>query len=181
MTDKIVIWNRLAALLPEPEAQHVRDAWDIGEQEAGLSMLIAGLLDHRVRLSETDRAQISVVSEIWGERENLAGRLLQCGGDGRPAAVELLDPDDVVLDAAELGAEGDLAQLLLVPWIECTRCGRTLMRGHTLEHWGDLSYLASHYLIVSPDDESIEREFSDESKQAAFDALLDDCPHRADA
>ncbi len=176
MTDKIDNWNRLASLLPEPEAQHVRDAWSIGEQEAGLDMLVGGLLAHQVVISERTRAEISVTADVWGEREALAPRLLQCRGDGRPAAVKLIERDGVTISAAAVGVEGELADLVLVPWIACTRCGQTLMRGHTLEHWGDLSYSAWHHLIVSPDHSSVVRLFSDESAHVAFGALLHECP-----
>ncbi|WP_217550206.1 hypothetical protein [Streptomyces sp. GbtcB6] len=41
-----------------------------------------------------------------------------------------------------------LTGLVLVPWIACTRCGRILMRAHARERWGDLSYLARHYVIL---------------------------------
>ncbi|MGN5382074.1 hypothetical protein ACQ4WX_48070 [Streptomyces lasalocidi] len=46
----------------------MRDCWDIGEQEAGLGLLVAGLLAHQLPISETARAQISVLAETWGER-----------------------------------------------------------------------------------------------------------------
>ena len=71
MTDDAVIWNRLASLLPEAEAQQVKDCWAIGEQEAGLGLLVLNILGRQVLISETTRAQISVLAEVWGEREAL--------------------------------------------------------------------------------------------------------------
>ncbi|MEU9133115.1 hypothetical protein AB0D08_34305 [Kitasatospora sp. NPDC048540] len=46
MTDDVALWDRLAALLPEAEARQVRDCWNIGEQEAGLGLLVSGILTH---------------------------------------------------------------------------------------------------------------------------------------
>ncbi|MFK0259680.1 hypothetical protein [Streptomyces sp. NPDC090445] len=60
--------------------------------------------------------------------------------------------------------------------VACTRCGRVLMRAHALEPWGELSYLARHYVIVSPDRGRVLRVFSDESAYEPFAALLRDCP-----
>ncbi|AOR30066.1 hypothetical protein BFF78_02355 [Streptomyces fodineus] len=176
MTEDVVLWNRLAALLPEAEAQEIRDCWDIGEQEAGLGLLVSGILDHEVPISETVRARISVLAESWGEREVLTPRILRCHGNDAPARLKLIDhgvrTDDVPAD----GPDPEETGLVRVPWIACTRCGQILMRVHARESWGDLSCLAEHYVIPSPDHSTARRRFPAGSADAAFDALLNECP-----
>ncbi|WP_143060458.1 hypothetical protein [Streptomyces misionensis] len=175
MTDDAVIWNRLAALLPEAEAQEVKDCWDIGEQEAGLGLLVSGILGHQVPISETVRAQISVLAETWGERETLAPRILQCRDDGAPGHLKLIEDGGSTVAEAIGAAEQDLAGLVLVPWIACTRCGQVLMRAHARESWGDLSYLAQHYVITTPNRATVLRLFPADSAGAAFDTLQRAC------
>ncbi|MFD7994200.1 hypothetical protein [Streptomyces mexicanus] len=175
MTDDAVIWNRLAALLPEAEAQEVKDCWDIGEQEAGLGLLVSGILGHQVPISETVRAQISVLAETWGERETLTPRILQCRDDGTPGHLKLIEDGGSTVAEAIGAAEQDLAGLVLVPWIACTRCGQVLMRAHARESWGDLSYLAQHYVITTPNRATVLRLFPADSAGAAFDALQRAC------
>ncbi|MER6070089.1 hypothetical protein ABT187_14855 [Streptomyces sp. NPDC001817] len=175
MTEDVVIWNRLAALLPVAEAREIRECWDIGEQEAGLCLLVSGLLAHGVPIGETDRAQISVVAETWGERTALAPRILQCPGNGEPARVKLVERGADGGEGRADGADRDETGLVSVPWIACTRCGRTLMRVHVRESRGDLSYLAHHYVITSPDRAAVPRRFPADCADAAFAALLDEC------
>ncbi|WP_329186918.1 hypothetical protein [Actinacidiphila glaucinigra] len=62
MIDDVDTWHRLAALLPSDQAQEFNACWTIGEQEAGLSLLISGLLSNDVVISETVRAEISVLA-----------------------------------------------------------------------------------------------------------------------
>ncbi|MBC2869144.1 hypothetical protein [Streptomyces mexicanus] len=174
MTDDAVIWNRLAALLPEAEAQEVKDCWDIGEQEAGLGLLVSGILGHKVLISETVRAQIAVLAETWGEREALTPQILQCRVEGAPGPMKLIEGDESTVPEAIDMAE-DLAGLVLVPWITCTRCGQVLMRAHARESWGDLSYLARHYVITTPNRATILRLFPADNASAAFDALQRAC------
>ncbi|MGW3341405.1 hypothetical protein ACWDCL_28485 [Streptomyces sp. NPDC001009] len=175
MTDDAVIWNRLAALLPEAEAQEVEDSWDIGEQEAGLGLLVSGLLGHQVPISETVRAQISVLAETWGERGALTPQLLQCGDAGDPGPVRLIEGGGSTVSEMTGGAQQSLAGLVLVPWIACTRCGRVLMRAHARESWGDLSCLARHYIITTPNRATVVRLFPGDSVGAAFAALQRAC------
>lgn len=175
MTDGVVVWNRLAALLPEAEAQEVKGCWDIGEQEAGLGLLLSGLLAHEVPISETVRAQISVLAEVWGEREALTPQILQCRGDDGAARLKLIRPDGGSADEVMRGSDHDSADLVLVPWITCTRCDQVLMRAHTREDWGDLSYLARHYVITSPDRATVLRMFPVDSASRAFTALQQGC------
>ncbi|MFE0462425.1 hypothetical protein ACFW1A_24535 [Kitasatospora sp. NPDC058965] len=167
MIDDATTWNELAALLPEAESADVRDCWAIGEQEAGLDLLVSGLLAHRVPIGEAVRARISVIAEAWGEREQLTPRLLRCHGDGAPADLRLLDdgtdPDD------------GSADLVLVPWIACTRCGRVLQRAYGRESWGGLGALPHHYAITSPDGATAPRTFPDDAVTTAFAGLLAEC------
>jgi hypothetical protein len=107
VTADAAIWNWLAALLPEAEAQEVKDCWDIGEQEAGLGLLVSGILDHRVPISETVRVQISVLAETWGERETLTPRILQCRDDGTSGHLKLIEGDgSIVPEAYRWGRTG---------------------------------------------------------------------------
>ncbi|MEU9154609.1 hypothetical protein AB0D59_29625 [Streptomyces sp. NPDC048417] len=175
MTDDAVIWNRLAALLPEAEAQEVKDRWDIGEQEAGLGLLISGILSHQLPISETIRAQISVLAETWGERVALTPQILQCRDEGTPGPLKLIESDGSTVPEAIGVAEQDLAGLVLVPWIACTRCGQVLMRAHARESWGDLSYLARHYVITTPNRATALRLFPADSAGAAFAGLQRAC------
>ncbi|MEU2619418.1 hypothetical protein ABZ642_14840 [Streptomyces sp. NPDC007157] len=175
MTDDAVIWNRLAALLPEAEAQEVKDCWDIGEQEAGLGMLVSGILGHQVPISDTVRAQISVLAETWGEREALTSRILQCRDEGEAGPLKLVEGDGSIVPEQIAGAEQDLAGVVLVPWIVCARCGQVLMRAHVRETWGDLSYLARHYVITTPNRATVSRLFPADSAGAAFVSLQRAC------
>ncbi|UXY25046.1 hypothetical protein N8I84_42245 (plasmid) [Streptomyces cynarae] len=175
MTDDAVIWNRLAALLPEAEAQEVKDCWDIGEQEAGLGLLVSGILGYQVPVSETVRAQISVLAETWGEREVLTPQILQCRDEGTPGPMKLIEGDGSTVPEAIGAAEQDLAGLVLVPWISCTNCGQILMRAHARESWGDLSYLARHYVITTPNRATVLRLFPADSAGAAFVVLQRAC------
>lgn len=78
--DEATRWRRFAALLPSADAAAFVDCWDIGEQEAGLDQLVAGLLEQEVPISETVRAEIAVAAEVWGMRTALAPRLGRCLG-----------------------------------------------------------------------------------------------------
>ncbi len=151
----------------------MKDCWDIGEQEAGLGLLVSGLLTHQVPISETVRAQISVLAEGWGERELLTRKILQCRGDSAPTQLKLIEHVGDIIESS--GAADPDAANVLVPWITCTRCGQVLMRTHTREPWGDLSYLARSYVITSPEGDAVLRVFPADSASAAFAALLAEC------
>ncbi|MGA5816719.1 hypothetical protein ACPC54_02475 [Kitasatospora sp. NPDC094028] len=171
-------WDRIADLLPEPAAREVKDAWQIGEQEGGLAVLVEGLLARQVPISAADRAQISVLLDGWGVRDALTPGLVRCLGDGGPEPVQLLDGDGDGEEAEVLTgwSEPELAELVLVPWIGCTRCGRVLLRAHRWEDWDDLSYLAEYYVIAPAGERKALRIFPYDADQAAFDELLRDCP-----
>ncbi|MFE7481635.1 hypothetical protein [Streptomyces sp. NPDC057552] len=179
MTDGGATWNRLAALLPAAQGEEFKDCWAIGEQEAGLGLLVSGILRDDVAISETVRAEISVLTEVWGEREALAPRLRRCRGDGRPASAAHLIERDALLVGGDTGAAGlSLSGLVPVPWIGCARCGRALMRVHTREPWGDLSYVAEQYAITTPDRTALARLFpagTAGAAEQAFGGLLETC------
>ncbi|SOB88449.1 hypothetical protein [Streptomyces sp. 1331.2] len=177
MDEDAALWYRIADLLPEPASKEVKECWDIGEQECGLGLLVEGLLARQIPISGTDRARISVLAEQWGERETLTPGLLRCPGDGAPAPVRLLDGeggDD--LDVVTGRSEPELTDLVLVPWIGCTRCGHVLLRAHTWEPWDDLSYLAEHYVITTADHTTALRILPGDSAAEAFADLLHGCP-----
>lgn len=183
MNDDAALWNQAAALLPDAEAQEFVDAWNIGEQEGGLGLLVSALLDHEVAISGTDRARISVLTESWGERRTLAPRLLGCRDDGTASHLTLIEGEgegegegDDGGPVTVGGAERELAGLVLVPWIACTRCGRLLLRAHARESWGELSYRARQYVITAPDRTTVLRLFPAYSAAEAFHALQEACP-----
>ncbi|KJS55790.1 hypothetical protein [Streptomyces rubellomurinus] len=175
-------WDRIADLLPEPAAQEVKDAWQIGEQEGGLTVLVEGLLARQVPIGAADRAQISVLLDGWGMRHALTPGLVRCLGDGGPEPVQLLDGDGEGEEAeVQTGwSEPELAGLVLVPWIGCTRCGRVLLRAHRWEDWDDLSYLAEYYVIAPAGERRALRIFPYDAGQEAFDELLGNCPAAQD-
>ncbi|MFE1908694.1 hypothetical protein ACFW96_34290 [Streptomyces gardneri] len=144
MTDEAARWDRYATLLPPAEAQEFRDCRQIGEQEAGLDLLVATLLEHRVPISDTTRAEIAVTAEEWGVWATLAPALGRCVGDG--------DPGDGSLKLVERAVGVTADPFVVVPWLACTRCDRTLARMHHRESWGDLSLAASRYVLSDRDE-----------------------------
>ncbi|MFD3665114.1 hypothetical protein ACFWVF_31700 [Streptomyces sp. NPDC058659] len=188
MIDDVARWHGFAALLPPAEAREFRDCWDIGEQEAGLGLLVAALLEHRVPIGGTTRAEIAVTAEEWGVREAVEpglGRLPYAEGGRRgDDALRLVDPADGLPLPGPAGSAGSAGPsgpsdgagaLLVVPWIVCTRCGRTLARAHEREPWGDLSYLARHYALFAPGRSAPERSFADGAAWEALTALRVSC------
>ncbi|PWI11742.1 hypothetical protein DIZ27_03175 [Streptomyces sp. NWU339] len=151
--------------------------WNTGEQEAGLDRLVAGLLDHRVPISETVRAEIAVAAEVWGVWTALAPRLgrclADCQEDAGPRLIE--HADTTPLPGSSVGTDTALTDLLVVPWIACTRCGQVLARAHTREPWGDLSYLARHYVLFAPGRNASTTLFAPDSAWAALTELRTSC------
>lgn len=170
-------WARWAALLPPALARDVADCWDVGEQEAGLDLLVGGLLEHRVPISGSVRAEIAVAAEVWGMWSALAPRLAQCPGEGGCDPLDVIErPDTVPLPGAAVAPEAGLAGLLVVPWIACAGCGRVLARAHRLEAWGDLSYLAEQYVLFTPADPSAPALlFADDAAWDGLNALRRPC------
>ncbi|MFJ7949055.1 hypothetical protein ACIQ6K_36375 [Streptomyces sp. NPDC096354] len=170
MIDEGTRWRRFAALLPPADAAEIVDCWDIGEAEAGLDRLVAGLLRHQVPISETVRAEIAVAAEVWGMWTALAPSLGRClGGHQDDTGLRLIEHADTVpLPGSSVAHDTALADLLVVPWIACTRCGQVLARAHSQEPWGDLSYLARHYVLFFPGRSTSTDLFAPDS---AWDAL----------
>ncbi|MFG2811784.1 hypothetical protein [Streptomyces sp. NPDC048410] len=169
MIDEATQWRRFAALLPPSRRAEIVDCWDVGEQEAGLDRLVAGLLEHQVAISETLRAEIAVAAEVWGRWTALAPGLARCLGDHHDdPGLRLIEHAAIVpLPGTSVGTDMALADLLVVPWIACTRCGQVLARAHNQEPWGDLSHLARHYVLFVPRRSTATRLFAPES---AWDA-----------
>ncbi|MGE7439265.1 hypothetical protein [Kitasatospora sp. NPDC001175] len=176
MDDNTALWYRIADLLPPPASREVKDCWEIGEQECGLGLLVEGLLARQVPIGGAGRVQISVLAEKWGERERLTPGIVRCLGDGAPAGVRLLDGDGDEVEVVTGWSEPELADLVLVPWIGCTRCGQVLPRAHAWEPWDDFSYLAEHYVISTSSHDTALRIFPSGSAGEAFAELLHSCP-----
>ncbi|MFF5702932.1 hypothetical protein ACFY7H_10565 [Streptomyces sp. NPDC012794] len=159
------VWNHFVRLLPDAEGREVQVRWDIGEQEAGLDLLVCGLLEHQVAISETTRVEISVIAESWGVRRDIASRLLACQGDGLPSPVEIVEhPTTTPLPYP------DLADLLVIPWIRHTS-GRLLARAHVEEPWGDLSLIPAHYAVLASEQGPTLRLLESFSAREALEAL----------
>ncbi|MEV7547045.1 hypothetical protein [Streptomyces sp. NPDC089915] len=170
MIDEAEVWDRFAALLPDADGDEVRVCWEVGEQEAGVGLLVDGLLRHRVRIGEDTRAEISVVAEVWGMRAAVAGRLAECAGDGRPAGLELVGG----ADAVPLGGEPvdpALDGFLLIPWIRSTGSGRLLVRAHVEEPWGDLSLIPEYYGVLASERGPVLRLFESFTAREALEEL----------
>ncbi|WP_405980871.1 hypothetical protein [Streptomyces sp. NBC_00158] len=160
------VWNRFVSLLPDDKGYEVQVCWDIGEQEAGLDLLVSGLLEHRVAISGTTRAEISVMAEVWGMRRDISSRLLACRGDGLPSPVELVERPTTT----PLATLAELADFLVVPWIRHSS-GRLLTRAHVEEPWGDLSLIPEHYAVLASPQGPTLRLFESFSAREAFEAL----------
>ncbi|MEV1118973.1 hypothetical protein AB0I91_28265 [Actinosynnema sp. NPDC049800] len=156
--DEAAAWRGLAALLPPDRARDVLECRDIGEQEAGIDLLVTGLVDGDVAISGDERAGIAVIAEVWGVRESVEPTLRRCRSrDG--GRVRVVDGEPVAEDG-----------LVVVPWLACTGCDRVLGRVHRREPWGDLSYEAVRYVLPP-------RLFGPEEAWAAFTELVS-CVHR---
>jgi hypothetical protein len=89
--------------------------------------------------------------------------------------VKLTEGDASTVPEAVSAVEPDLAGLVLVPWITCTRCGRVLMRAHARESWGDLSCPARHYVITMPNRTTVVRLCPADAADVAFAFLRRSC------
>ncbi|MEU5168471.1 hypothetical protein [Streptomyces mutomycini] len=69
------LWRSATALLPPDDARAALECRGIGEQEAALRLIVAGFLGPGAALGETLRAELSVLTEAWGIREELAADL----------------------------------------------------------------------------------------------------------
>lgn len=169
MIDEAEVWDRFAALLPDADGDEVRVCWEAGEQEAGVDLLVDGLLRHRVRIGEDTRAEISVVAEVWGMREAVAGRLTACPGDGLAGGVELVEGAGSLVPG---GIDPALDGFLLIPWIRATGSGRLLVRAHVEEPWGDLSLIPEYYGVLASGRGPVLRLFESFCAREAFAELV---------
>jgi hypothetical protein len=142
----------------------------IGPTRSSRDRLVAVLLKNQVPISETTRAEIAVAAEIWGVWATLAPGLGRCLSSHRDdTGLRLIEHAETVpLPGSSVGNDTALADLLVVPWIACTRCGQVLARAHSREPWGDLSYLARHYVLFFPGRSTPTGLFASDS---AWDAL----------
>ncbi|MFD6391901.1 hypothetical protein [Nocardia sp. NPDC060259] len=171
------LWERLARLLPSAVAgENFRDCRATGSQEAGLWILIRQLIEHRVPISDRTRAEIEVLAEQWGERLARHDEIVSCEQDSdvEPSIRLLPDESSSPVDPGRLGiTDSNLTGLLVVPWLECLRCGRVLDRVHVMEPWGDLRYLADYYTVRRHTAPDVEPEVFDGSDlHSAFELLL---------
>ncbi|MEV0241113.1 hypothetical protein AB0I06_14460 [Streptomyces sp. NPDC050674] len=177
-----VVWSRLAGLLSAPgDREEVRTCWDIGEQEAGLEVLVDRLLGQGTGVEESARAELAVMAEQWGEWDWLGARIAALPGAGEEAGRLRVVPDgaEETRPAGFVLPGHPLAATVLVPWIACAPCGRVLARSHRREEWGALSFLAEGYVVFGP--ERAPAVFPRDMPGAcwaALDALRDgdDCP-----
>lgn len=176
------LWERLAALLPSTEdAEDFRACRESGHQEAGLWMLTQRLLEQQVPISDRTRAEIEVLAEQWGERLARHDEIITCVRDSDDDPSIRLVPDDrsAPVQPVRIGltdsalTDSALTGLLVVPWLECLRCGRVLARVHAQEPWGDLRYLATHYVIWrhTASDDALEI-FDESDLHSAFESLI---------
>lgn len=172
--DEGSVWSRLAALLPDPDdVDRVQGCWDIGEQEAGLDVLVGRLLEQELVIAEPTRAELAVMAAQWGVWDRLAAEIMRCrtdeadqaplrvltGADAEPMPVRTVLPEHPVPD------------LYLVPWISCGPCGRILARAHEREDWGDLSYVPEFHVVYARDGSMPPQVFDETRRDAAWVAL----------
>ncbi|MER5750565.1 hypothetical protein [Streptomyces sp. NPDC002088] len=168
------VWTRLAGLLPASEdVDEVQGCWDIGEQEGGLDVLVGRLLELGLRVGESTRAEIAVMAEQWGVWDRLAARIVACPPDPEQLAVLRVFEDGAKEPTAvrDVLPEHPSADVALVPWITCVRCGRVLARAHGREPWGDLSYQAEAYVVFAAGGGFAPRVFDREEPGAVWAAL----------
>ncbi|MBD0424771.1 hypothetical protein H0H10_37340 [Streptomyces sp. TRM S81-3] len=169
------VWARLAALLPgADDADEVRGCWEIGEQEAGLEVLVGRLLEQELAVGDTARAELAVMAEQWGVWDRLGTGIVAClPGPAGPARLRVhedgAEPPVPARSVLEDPAPGGL---VLVPWVSCAGCGLVLARAHVYEEWEELSYLAEAYVVHAPGASRPPRVFArSEADDAAWSAL----------
>ncbi|WP_431966731.1 hypothetical protein [Actinacidiphila sp. bgisy160] len=170
-------WRGFAALLPPADAEYVEDCVSIGEQEAALGRLVAGLLEHRPAISEAEWATIAATAEAWDTWPALGPGLTRCldlCGGGTSLTV-IGDSDADALPGSAVADGPLLAELHLVPWIGCARCEAVLARAHRREPWGGLSHLAAGYVVLAPHRAAPARVHGPEAVDEAVAALRAVC------
>lgn len=168
-----VVWSRLAGLLSAADdREEVQACWDIGEQEAGLELLVDRLLGQGAGVEESARAELAVMAEQWGEWDWLGARIaaLPLVGEVAGRLRVLHDGAEETRPAGFVLPEHPLAASVLVPWLVCAPCERVLARAHRREEWGALSFLAEGYVVFGPGFTPVV--FLREEPGAAWDALV---------
>lgn len=167
------IWAGLAALLPDPEqVDEVQSCWDIGEQEAGLEVLVHRLTEQGLPVGESARAELAVMAEQWGVWDLLGASIAGCAEDAeRPRWRVLEDGAEETLPLRAVVPESTSPQSEVVPWIVCPPCGRVLARVHRREEWGGLSFLTESYVVFAEDRAVAPLVFDREDGGAAWAAL----------
>lgn len=172
--DEGSVWSRLAALLPDPDdVDRVQGCWDIGEQEAGLDVLVGRLLEQKLAIAEPTRAELAVMAGQWGVWDRLAAEIMRCRtdeADQAPLRV-LTGADAEPMPVRTVLPEHPTPDLCLVPWISCGTCGRTLARAHEREDWGDLSYVPEFHVVYARDGSMPPQVFDETRRDAAWTAL----------
>ena len=166
-----VLWSRLAGLQSAPDREEVQGCWDIGEQEAGLELLVDRLREQGPGIGESARAELAVMAEQWGEWDWLGVRIAALPHVGEEADRLRVLPDgaEETRPAGFVLPGHPLAEAVLVPWIVCAPCGRVLARAHRREEWGALSFLAEGYVVFGPEHAPVV--LPREEPGAAWDAL----------
>ena len=137
MDASIEQWEALAALLPPDEAEDVLGFVLIGEQEGAVETLVARLREGGVPTADVVRAEIAVLAEVWGVWSRVEDDVRRCAPD--PAG------GGCVRLAARPGAE----TALVLPWLECVRCGGVLHR--VGDHELSLLLDADRFELTDPD------------------------------
>ncbi|GHB20300.1 hypothetical protein GCM10010377_07800 [Streptomyces viridiviolaceus] len=168
------VWARLAGLLPgADDADEVQGCWDIGEQEAGLEVLVGRLLEQELAVDDAARAELAVMAGQWGVWDRLGTGIVACRPDpARPARLRVYeDGAEPPVPAWSVLPDPVSRELRLVPWIACAGCGLVLARAHTYEEWEELSYLAQSYVVHAPGGSGAPRVFERAEDGAAWSAL----------
>ncbi|MHB9858187.1 hypothetical protein [Streptomyces sp. YIM S03343] len=172
--DEGSVWSRLAALLPDPDdVDRVQGCWDIGEQEAGLDVLVGRLLEQELAIAEPTRAELAVMAAQWGVWDRLAAEIMRCRTDETDHAPlrVLTGTAAQPMPVRTVLPEHPTPDLFLVPWIACGPCGRTLARAHEREDWGDLSYVPEFHVVYAHDGSMAPQVFDETRRDAAWAAL----------
>ncbi|GGL82106.1 hypothetical protein GCM10010129_27330 [Streptomyces fumigatiscleroticus] len=179
--DQDAVWSRLAALLPSAEdAEEVLGCYEIGEQEAGLLLLVDRLVELGVAVSGPARAEIAVLAQDWAVWDRIGDRLVTLPADRthRSGLRVFADGAGEPLPAASVLPDGAPEELFLVPWIACADCGRVLLRGH-LREWYGLFFLPRCYVVRADGHADAPRVFDtetdDDAVWHAFGALRASC------
>lgn len=169
------VWPRLARLLPDPgDVDDVRACWDIGEQEAGLDVLVARLRAQGLAIGDAERAELAAMAGQWGEGDRLGETIVALPRDpARPAPPRVLaDGAEEPLPVRSVLPDHPQEELFLLPWIACRSRDRVLARAHWWEEWGAWSHLTRAYVLFAAGRPVPPRLFPVEEEGAVWSALV---------